>query len=233
MSENLQRLQRALAEKGFVMRPPPPADPMSRVQIPGVGGGFGGRGPMVSTPGMNVAQPARPTVLSTRSQMDPDGDADASPASPHDEEWELSDSFTPHGLVAAAGEGARFWGGVLEPIGDAALGLGRAAIGGVRQFGENLAARDAADRRLSDAYMPQIRAANANTERLMAADARLSRMEIANVDEAESRMDGLRSQLEERRRGGVPAFTPLSTRHPDDMTDEELLAEIQRGRAMQ
>jgi len=213
------RLQRALAEKGFVMRPPPPADPMARMSMPG----FGGRGPMASAPPAPQPAPA----------ADSDGDHDASPESPHDEEWELMDSFTPRGLAAAAGEGARFWGGVLDPIGDAALGLGRNAVNGVRQFGENIAARDAADRRLSDAYMPQIRAANANTERLMAQDKMLSRMELANVDEAESRMDGLRGQLEARRRGGVPLFTPLSTRHPDDMTDEELLAEIQRGRAMQ
>ncbi len=217
MSENRARMARALADRGF-RKPPPPlnygGDPYAPVDL-----------------GMGMASAPRPMPAPMPApRLDPDGDHDASPNVNHDEtndndaSWEIGDSFTPEGLKAAAGEGARWWGEILKPVATGAADLGGRVMSGVRQFGDNLAQRDAIDQGMAEHYMPQIRAASGRANDAMSELANRTSTFIGNLDSAESDMDELTAAI----RGpsaplpfrGMPAPAP----YPDAASEEAEVA---------
>lgn len=209
LSRNRQMMMKALAERGFVPQPPPAfVDPLAPIPRGAAAG----------------AQPA--PFPAPRPALRP-----APPPQARDDDWTIGDSFTPQGLAAAAGEGARFFGEVLAPIGRVASDAGRSVVDGVRQFGDNLAARDNAERAIRDRYMPAIRQANANATRSMAAYDALDRIEMANADDAESRMDGLNADLSARIATPAPIGRATAL-PPEEMSDEELFAALRARRAM-
>lgn len=161
-------------------------------------------------------------------------------------QWKWQDSFTPQGLAAAGGEGARFFGSkVFEPMARGARQTFAAAQDSFNEWNANREARDMRERDLAARYMPQIRAANARTEAVMAREGALRAREDALAGDYERSNAFHRERLDdtlypwkyfepraypriEGQGRSLPApGAPYAA--PESMTDEEILAEL-RGR---
>lgn len=138
-------------------------------------------------------------------------------------------------LSGAVREGARFWNEDLAPVRQA-VGQGFQRVGDAFSQGASAtldayarspfaSERDRAEMRLRDQYMPLIRDANQRTENAMnTLDAR----ERATV----GRLDVLAGRARDMRGALVPEDDFRDdpwTIPPEMMTDEELLAELERG----
>jgi hypothetical protein len=150
------------------------------------------------------------------------------PPPPRDDDWTLEKAFRPETLRRVAENEGRFWGGLAKDVGGA---LSR-TFEPVGDFMESAVERG---RQMSDVhhrYQPQIDAVNARTAALrfeehQARNAGRARLG-ALVDAQQAEMPAMRADLMDR-------FSPPTVQHtmraPQDMDDDELMAELERERA--